>query len=395
MRQNGDVLGVIDPEPLIDSVGHPVDGPPVNLAISPDGSKIAYTLVGFECPVAADCGARPVTAFTAADSLTPAGQWGSLHRRNPSFVGNSRSLVFGGYLGQVNVHDLGDPVETHWFDDQDVYGQAAATDLGDGELNRQGTRLAAIRGYGDSAHVIWYDVTGAVATAKPPAVPAPLCKTGALAGLHGPTWSPDGESLAWGEPDGIWIKHAAGDCATPQPALAIAGGSQPDWGPAAVNPGPRGPAGGASAPGPGTGTGTGAVGRPAASHPSLTVKRARCQDDRAQRPRRHRALPRRVHGQGGSAARPQERPQARRQAVARGRLAQAHAGGGPDGGARPQAGEAAPRPLRAAEAAEAHRPRDGHGLRRRAAGAAQHRARALTFAGATRAAAVRRPPGCR
>ncbi len=275
MRQNGDVLGVIDPEPLIDSVGHPVDGPPVNLAISPDGSKIAYTLVGLECPVAADCGARPVTAFTAADSLTPAGQWGSLHRRNPSFVGNSRSLVFGGYLGQVNVHDLGDPVETHWFDDQDVYGQAAATDLGDGELNRQGTRLAAIRGYGDSAHVIWYDVTGDVATAKPPAVPTPLCKTGELAGLHGPTWSPDGESLAWGEPDGIWIKHAAGDCAAPQPALAIAGGSQPDWGPAAVNPGPRGPAGGASAPGPGTGTGTGAVGRPAASHPSLTVKRAR------------------------------------------------------------------------------------------------------------------------
>ena len=61
-----------------------------------------------------------MTAFTAADALTPAGQWGSLHRRNPSFVGNSRSLVFGGYLGQVNVHDLGDPVETHWFDDQDV-----------------------------------------------------------------------------------------------------------------------------------------------------------------------------------------------------------------------------------------------------------------------------------
>ena len=269
MRQNGDVLGVIDPDPLVNSVGHPVDGPPVNLAISPDGSKIAYTLVGFECPVAADCGTRPVTAFTAADGLTPAGQWGSLHRRNPSFVDDSRSLVFGGYLGQVNVHDLGDPVETHWFDDQDVYGQADATDLGDGELNRQGTRLAAIRGYGDSAHVIWYDVTGDAATAKPPAVPAPLCKTGELAGLHGPSWSPDGQSLAWGEPDGIWIKRAAGDCATPQPALAIPGGSQPDWGPAAVNPGPRAPGGGA----PGPGTGPGAVGQPS-PRPSLAVTSA-------------------------------------------------------------------------------------------------------------------------
>ena len=104
-------------------------------------------------------------------------------------------------------------------------------------------------------------------------MPAPLCKTGALAGLHGPTWSPDGESLAWGEPDGIWIKHAAGDCASPQPALAIPGGSQPDWGPAPVNPGPRRLAGGASAPGPGVGAG--ALGQPAAQHPTLAVKAAR------------------------------------------------------------------------------------------------------------------------
>ena len=37
-------------EPLINSVGHPTDGPPVNLAISPDGSKIAYTLVGIAVP---------------------------------------------------------------------------------------------------------------------------------------------------------------------------------------------------------------------------------------------------------------------------------------------------------------------------------------------------------
>jgi hypothetical protein len=270
MRQNGQVVNRIDPDPLVNSVGHPVDGPPVNLAISPDGSKVAYTLVGFECPVGADCGARPVTAFTAADGLTPASQWGSLHRRNPSFAGNSRSLVFGGYLGQVNVHDLGDPVETHWFDDQDVYGQPDATDLGDGELNRQGTRFAAIRGYGSSTHVIWYDVVGDTATAKPPAVPAPRCKTGELQGLHGPTWSPDGESIAWGEPDGIWVKRAAGDCASPQPALVIPGGSQPDWGPAAINPGPRDPGRGAI--GPGSGPGEGAV--PGAAKPTLAVKRA-------------------------------------------------------------------------------------------------------------------------
>ena len=41
LRQNGDVIGSIDPDPLTNSVGQPVDGPPVNLAISPDGSRIA------------------------------------------------------------------------------------------------------------------------------------------------------------------------------------------------------------------------------------------------------------------------------------------------------------------------------------------------------------------
>ena len=69
---------------------------------------------------------RSVTAFTAADRLTPAAQYGALHRRNPSFVSATRALVFGGYAGQVNVTDLGDDVETHWFDDYDVFGQADA-----------------------------------------------------------------------------------------------------------------------------------------------------------------------------------------------------------------------------------------------------------------------------
>jgi hypothetical protein len=265
MRQNGDVIGTLDPEPLVNSVGHPVDGPPVNLAVSPDGSRIAYSLVGYECPVGADCMTRSVTAFTAADTLTPAAQWGALHRRNPSFVTNTRTLVFGGYAGQVNVHDLGDPVETHWFDDYDVYGQADATDLGDGELNRQGTRLAAIRSYGAGAHLIWYGVGGDAASAKPPAVPAPLCKTGAQDGLAGPTWAPDGERLAFAAPDGVWVARATADCAAASPALLLAGASQPDWGPADVNPGPRTTPGRVDPPGH----------DPVPGRATLTVKRAR------------------------------------------------------------------------------------------------------------------------
>ena len=275
LRQNGEVIGTLDPEPLTNSVGQPVDGPPVNLAISPDGTRIAYTLVGFSCPVGADCGTRPVTAYTAVGALTPASQWGTVYRRNPSFVTASRALVFGGYLGQVNTHDLGEAAEVHWFDDQDIYGQADATDLGDGELNRQGTRLAAIRGYGADAHVIWYDVTGDVATQEPPALPQARCKTGKEAGLHGPSWSPDGASLAIGSADGIWVKRDAGSCDSPAPVLLLPGGSQPDWGPADVNPQPRSGGDGGGTGGGGGGEAGGGQEQGGAAAPVIAVKGAR------------------------------------------------------------------------------------------------------------------------
>jgi opacity protein-like surface antigen len=238
MRQNGEVLNRIDPPALLDSAGDPVDGPPINVAISPDGARIAYTIADYACPVGADCDTRTVTAYTAADRLTPATVGGTTYLRNPSWATNSRTLQFGGYEHQVDLHDFGAGADAHWFDDADVVGQPAATDLGDGELNRLGTRLALIRGYGEDASVVWYEIDGDALGGLPPA-PTPLCFSGADPGIHGPTWSPDGASVAFADPDGIWVKRAADDCEYPQPALAVPGGSQPDWGPAAVAPEPR------------------------------------------------------------------------------------------------------------------------------------------------------------
>jgi hypothetical protein len=54
--------------------------------------------------------------------------------------------------------------------------------------------------------------------------------------IESPSWSPDGTLLAWGERGGIWVSPiagGAGDCAA-APKRLIAGGSQPDWGPADV-----------------------------------------------------------------------------------------------------------------------------------------------------------------
>jgi len=248
LRRGGTVLRELDPPPLTNSVSHAMDGTPVDVAISPDGSRIAYTFAGASCPPAAPCGARPATGYVTA---TGAPLPGNLYLNNPSWATNSRTLVFGGYLHQVNVHDAGAAEDVHWFDDQDVVGpEHQSTDLGDGELTRQGDKLALVRGYGADTHIMWYTVNGDALNGAPPADPAPACATGKLEGLHGPTWSADGQALAWGEPDGVWVKRSALDCGV-QPSLAIPGGSEPDWGPAA----------------PGAGSGGGS--------PSLTVARAR------------------------------------------------------------------------------------------------------------------------
>ncbi len=223
IRRDGSRIRELDPPALTNSVSHTMDGTPVDVAISPDGTKIAYTLVNASCPVGASCGARAATGYvTSTGSPLP----GNLYLSNPSWVGNGRTLVFGGYLHQVNTHDLGAAEDVHWFDDYEIVGQMDSTDLGDGELTAQGDKLALVRNYGSDTHIMWYTTNGA-----PPALPTMQCATGKLEGLHGPTWAPDGQSLAWGEPDGVWIKPSALDC-TVQPSLVIPGGSEPDWGPA-------------------------------------------------------------------------------------------------------------------------------------------------------------------
>ena len=261
MTQNGTVLNRIDPPGLMNSVSHLMDGPPVDVAISPDGARIAYTLVSYECPVGASCGARSATAYTAADHFTAPEAGGTTYFRNPSWVTNSRTVQFGGYGSQVNLHDVGSASAKHWFDDSDY--ASSSTDLGDGEVSRQGTDIALLRGYGDSTHLIWYRVTGDVRTGSP-GVPDINhgCATAQQDGTVGPTWSPDGTALAWEERNQqtgqseIWVKRQAADCGV-QPTASVIGGSEPDWGPANVAPAPRG-----SGPG-GSGGAAGAASGPA------------------------------------------------------------------------------------------------------------------------------------
>lgn len=243
MRQNGSVLNRMDPPPLTNSVGSPVDGVPDSVAISPDGARIVYTLVSYECPIGGPaCGARPVTAITPADHMAPTG---NLYTSGSSWVTNTRILTFAGYQHQVNTYDVGAAEDVHWFDDEELTDGGASTDQSDGEVNRQGTYVATIRGYGNDRTVMWLRIRGDVQTGSRaagtllPPDPDVGCVTTATSDIAGPTWSPSGTALAWYEEGAIHVWDDVVRCAGASSKPVIPGGSEPDWGPADVNPGPR------------------------------------------------------------------------------------------------------------------------------------------------------------
>ena len=84
---------------------------------------------------------------------------------------NSRTLVFGGAGSQVSIDDLGpgDYSHTAWM--------TPNTDMGDGEVSRDGTRLAATFDYGANTLLAFFAVKGDVRSELPPAQPDPACST--------------------------------------------------------------------------------------------------------------------------------------------------------------------------------------------------------------------------
>ncbi|MBC2931746.1 hypothetical protein [Nocardioides sp. zg-1228] len=239
LQQNGVVLNRIDPPAMLNSVGAPVDGPPVDVAISPDGTRIAYTMASYTCPIGVSCGARTVTGVTAATGLT--GPEMTSYEREPSWVSNSRLMVHGGYGSQVKLQDQAGGSQ-HWFDDGDIF--SSSTDLGDAALSRDGARLAAIRSYGPDTEMIWYAVTGDPRTGAIATLPDPTPRCSGAPGasptdaqLHDPSWSPDGAAFAVGATEGIWVVTPAPTCEASGMSL-IGPGSEPSWSPAAIDPPP-------------------------------------------------------------------------------------------------------------------------------------------------------------
>ncbi|RZS79959.1 WD40 repeat protein [Motilibacter rhizosphaerae] len=229
LSHTGKVLDRIDPPALKDSAGESMDGPVSQVALSPDGRTIAWTYVRAGCPIGGDCLFRAATGYTAANRYRSVGV--STYFHDPSWVTSTRTLQNGGYGSQVQLQDMRSAPQ-YWFDDRDYAGMKD-TDLADTELSPDGRHLVAVRGYGDTTSIIWYDVAGDARHGSAPGVPSPVCLTGQQAGKSSPTWSPDSSSLAWEAQGGIWITTDVAECGAHQGVLAIPGGHSPDWSPAA------------------------------------------------------------------------------------------------------------------------------------------------------------------
>ena len=233
LRQSGTVLNRIDPPPLTNSVGQPQDGVPTSVAISPDGTRIAWSTTSATCPVAAECGARSVTGVTSASVLTPPTT--TSYFGDPSWLSNTRLMVHGGYGSQMMLQDVGGSPQ-HWFDDREVF--SSDTDLGDGWVSRDGRVLVARRGYGSAARIFTYRTAGDPRSGDPAtlATPSPDCATNEDAKLSDPTLAPDGSAFATAEVDGVSVMTLAATCETNQAWLLVPGATEPFWSPAAISP---------------------------------------------------------------------------------------------------------------------------------------------------------------
>ncbi len=214
--------------------------------VSPDGRRVALyktLLQGTYDPGTGRSGMNILSVTVEYRSASTGRRLGELHSpgdyyQNPSWIGNGRLLVFApynSYAPQVFVDSFGGSMDG-WFGDEHG-GEAdpfARQPLDDGELSRAGDRLVLVRGAnapGDSASAT-FEVDSVASTAETPLRVCTFRPPGS-GPFSGPSWSPDGTSIAWSNRAGVWtagLNPVGGDCGA-TPRLLVRGGRLPDWGP--------------------------------------------------------------------------------------------------------------------------------------------------------------------
>jgi Tol biopolymer transport system component len=235
MAQNGTLLN-----PPVGTAA-PATGP-VEPVVSPDGTKVAFHYVFCD---GSPCSSKKNVLYTYSNRLTDPSVFGQQQSdHDPSWVGNNRALLFFGTRAEYDDLGGGDNSQTSWFYDTDFPGNGTGKNLQEGEISAQGDKLAVVRtdGPGDAGQTIRIYTLNGPPAPHPNNAPTEQCDfTGPVGDYADPSWSPDGGSLAWAESNGVWTSGVVigPPCGSPGAGVRIAGATEPDWGPANVNPGPR------------------------------------------------------------------------------------------------------------------------------------------------------------
>ena len=219
----------------------------IDAKVSPDGALVAYWFVTtVNDPICPFCvSAANQVLLSHADRFTNANEVGTPNTGGwPSWLSNDTITLGSGSPTQW-YYKLGMPEAAEWFTDSDIQPGSFLTLL-DAEAAPSGDRLAVVRGDNQEGLVV-LKMNG-----PPPAKPtvaAAACAqfSGPTGKFVDPTWSHDGALLAWQDGGGVWVTSIPADltdCAGfGTPALRFPGAKNPDFSPAAINPGPRPPCG--------------------------------------------------------------------------------------------------------------------------------------------------------
>lgn len=211
--------------------------------VSPDGRHVAfyrYLLQGISDPSSGASGTNVIAVtvvwVNASNGRKEAEtRAGGDYYENPSWIDNKHVLFFAPnnhFAPEVFTATLGGRGQD-WFADE-FNGEDFLTrqPLNDGEVSAAKDKLALIKGtnvVGDSAHAV-IQLYAVSSFSKPP-TPACAFRPPGSGPFSGPSWSPDGSSIAWSDRTGVWtssINLAAGNCGV-SPKLVARGGQAPDW----------------------------------------------------------------------------------------------------------------------------------------------------------------------